>query len=363
MTGTGSISGGQGTTGPIAASATGGVNPGPQINGTAGSGIGIVGGYNLIGVIGTTASTDLTNAGNLTLQISGYGTAGTSFDQINETGLGIIKIGTTSTLTLDLNGITNDGTAAAVVTFQGIEGKFNPANITTVDNPLGLLPVVKYQANEIDITFAGPAKSFVIVGNASTVAGQGYTATVEALDQFGNPALSYAGTIHFSTTDTNGLVSLPADYTFTPSVNGVGDGGIHVFTGLTLITATKNGSTPTVQTLTVKDTTTGQVTSGITGNSLLTVLPAVATHFVVSAPANIVAGQFLVIGVTAEDQYGNTATGYSGTVHFSSTDAKALLQTDSTLTTASVPLPRSLRPRAAKASKSRTRQSAWASAV
>jgi hypothetical protein len=42
-----------------------------------------------------------------------------------------------------------------------------------------------------------------------------------------------------------------------------------------------------------------------------------------------VAGSFTV---TAQDAYGNTATGYTGTVHFTSSDAQALLPADYTFT-------------------------------
>src|SRR5208282_4109316 len=36
--------------------------------------------------------------------------------------------------------------------------------------------------------------------------------------------------------------------------------------------------------------------------------------------------------VTAEDQYGNTATGYAGTVHFTSSDGQAVLPNNAALT-------------------------------
>ena len=48
---------------------------------------------------------------------------------------------------------------------------------------------------------------------------------------------------------------------------------------------------------------------------------AAATHFVVSVPSSATAGSAFTFTVTAEDQYDNTATGYTGTVHFTSSDA------------------------------------------
>jgi hypothetical protein len=52
-----------------------------------------------------------------------------------------------------------------------------------------------------------------------------------ALDPYGNVATAYAGTVHFSSTDSHPL--LPADYTFTAS-----EAGSHTFgTGVILQTA------------------------------------------------------------------------------------------------------------------------------
>jgi hypothetical protein len=57
-----------------------------------------------------------------------------------------------------------------------------------------------------------------------------------------------------------------------------------------------------------------------------------ATHFTVSAPASATAGVAFNFTVTAFDVFNNIATGYGGTVHFTSTDAQATLPADSSLT-------------------------------
>ena len=54
-----------------------------------------------------------------------------------------------------------------------------------------------------------------------------------------------------------------------------------------------------------------------------------ATHFSVTAPATASGGSNFNITVTALDAANNLATGYSGTVHFSSSDAQALLPNSS----------------------------------
>ena len=64
----------------------------------------------------------------------------------------------------------------------------------------------------------------------------------------------------------------------------------------------------------------------------LTNNPGAATNFVVSAPPLATLGSPFNFTVTAKDAFGNTTTGYSGTVHFTSSDAVASLPANSTLT-------------------------------
>ncbi|HYV35072.1 MAG TPA: glycoside hydrolase domain-containing protein [Gemmataceae bacterium] len=61
------------------------------------------------------------------------------------------------------------------------------------------------------------------------------------------------------------------------------------------------------------------------------VAAAAANHFSVSAPASVTFGNAFNLTVIALDQFNNTATGYAGTVHFTSSDGTAALPTDVTL--------------------------------
>ena len=80
----------------------------------------------------------------------------------------------------------------------------------------------------------------------------------------------------------------------------------------------------------IRDSTT---TSSITGATAVTVNPAAASTFVATAsPSTITAGSSTSVTVTARDAFGNTATGYAGTVHFTSGDGQAVLPANSTLT-------------------------------
>jgi len=113
--------------------------------------------------------------------------------------------------------------------------------------------------------------------------------------------------VHFTSSDAQ--ASLPANYTFTTA-----DAGVHTFSA-TLKTAGTHS-------LTATDTT----TSGLTGTDAgITVNAAAASQFVISAPSSVTAGVPFSLTITVKDAYGNVVTGYTGTVHFTSTDTKASL--------------------------------------
>jgi hypothetical protein len=64
---------------------------------------------------------------------------------------------------------------------------------------------------------------------------------------------------------------------------------------------------------------------------MIAVAAASATHLSMSAPTTAIAGTQFDVTVTASDQYGNTATGYAGTIRFVSTDGAAVLPGSTTL--------------------------------
>jgi WD40-like Beta Propeller Repeat len=63
-------------------------------------------------------------------------------------------------------------------------------------------------------------------------------------------------------------------------------------------------------------------------------LPLVADHFTLSAPTSTTAGQTVSLTLTAWDHYGNIATGYTGTVTFTTSDPQASLPSTYTFTAA-----------------------------
>jgi ELWxxDGT repeat protein len=151
------------------------------------------------------------------------------------------------------------------------------------------------------------ASSFTVAGFPSPVtAGAAGIFTVTARDAYGNRATSYSGTVRFTSSDAKAV--LPGNYTFTTA-----DAGVHSFTAV-LKTA---GS----QYVTATDTD----NAAIVGTQSVTVNPAAASRFVLSAPTSVKAGAKFNLTVTVVDAFGNVATGYRGTISFRSSDSTSTL--------------------------------------
>ncbi len=168
----------------------------------------------------------------------------------------------------------------------------------------------------------GVATHFSVSAPGDVLAGAPFNFTVTAQDKLNNTVTNYSGTVHFTTTASSH--SLPPDSTLT---NGTGTFSATI------------GDMGGDFTITATDT----VTPSITGTSNIihvtpfepptpTPTPVPATHFTVDAPDIVFVGkQPFSFTVTARDALNQTATGYAGTVHFTS-DGIATLPGDSTLT-------------------------------
>ncbi len=156
---------------------------------------------------------------------------------------------------------------------------------------------------------AAPAASISVSGFPSPrTAGVAGNFNVTVKDAFGNTATSYSGTVHFTSSDPS--ATLPSNYTFI-----AGDNGAHTFSA-TLQTA---GS----QSITATDTLSGSISGSQTG---INIVPAGASSYTVSGfPSPRTAGVAGNFSVVAKDAFGNTATGYGGAVHFTSSDPSATL--------------------------------------
>jgi hypothetical protein len=80
--------------------------------------------------------------------------------------------------------------------------------------------------------YQASASVLVVTVSGTVASGTPFDVTMQAVDEFGQVAFGYRGTVNFSVTDPDPAVMLPADYTFSAD-----DQGTHRFTGeFTLIT-------------------------------------------------------------------------------------------------------------------------------
>jgi hypothetical protein len=136
--------------------------------------------------------------------------------------------------------------------------------------------------------------------------------TVVVVDKNGRLVPNYTGTVAITSSDMAAV--LPANFTFSSS-----DMGRHVFQ------VTFN--TPSDQTVTATDTT----TATITGHDTVTVhAVGVVTHFGLRTDDFALPGVPTQVKVVALDANDQVVAGYTGTVHFTSSDGSAVLPADYT---------------------------------
>ena len=156
----------------------------------------------------------------------------------------------------------------------------------------------------------GVAQSHLQVScNTNTTAGAPFAITVKAVDAYGNLNPNYAGTVHFTTGDPN--ASMPPDVIVTNANNG----SISAANAI-LRVATANRS------IIASDTNVSSYTGAQSG---ILVAPANANAVVLTGLGAVTAGVQTSATLTAYDAFNNVATGYTGTVSFSSTDGNATL--------------------------------------
>ncbi len=244
----------------------------------------------------------------------GIATSGTAFsvnvtalDQFNNVAAGYTGTvhfsSSDSQAILPANATLTSGSGNFQVTLKTVGSQTVTATDTVTSTITGV-------SNAITVG-SGTATHFLVVAPPSVNAGTSFNVSVTALDQFNNPVTGYTGIVHITSSD--GSAVLPPNATLTSGL------------GLFAVTLKTLGS----QTVTATDT----VTSTITGvSNVITVGSGAATHFLVTAPAAATAGTPITVNVTALDQFNNLVTGYTGTVHFTSTDAQAALPGNTTLT-------------------------------
>ena len=161
------------------------------------------------------------------------------------------------------------------------------------------------------------ATNFLVAAPTSATIGSSFSFTVTALDSAGNVVTSYAGTVVFSSTDTSAQLPPPSTLT----------GGNGTFSA----TLKTSGN----ESITATDTKTGT----LSGVSNIIAVSGPATHFALGVPATATTRTQILITLEALDASNNPSSSYSGTVHFTSSDAKAILPPDTLVTGDEASLP------------------------
>jgi hypothetical protein len=194
---------------------------------------------------------------------------------------------------------TEGGTATITVTFKTAGNR----TITATAGSLSDSSSATVSAAEASKLELGPI--------GAQVAGTAFSVTATLRDTYDNIATGYRGTVKFTTNDTHAAPFtpiLPANYTFLAA-----DNGTKTFSNATTL------FTAGARTLTVTDAT----SSAITANASLTLAPAAASKVALTAPATATAGTAFSVTATVSDLYDNIATGYRGTVKFTTNDTHA----------------------------------------
>ncbi len=188
--------------------------------------------------------------------------------------------------------------------------------VTVYDRALSASEIATIHDAGSDGKFKAPTPSFGVSGFPATMtAGSAGSFTITAKNADETTNTGYLGTVHFSSSDPQAV--LPADYTFTAA-----DHGAHTFTAQL--------KTAGAQSVTARDT----QAPGMDGtqSNILVKAAAASTLTVGGFPSATAVGVAGNITVTAKDPYGNIASGYTGTVHFTSSDPQAALPADDTFT-------------------------------
>ncbi len=156
---------------------------------------------------------------------------------------------------------------------------------------------------------------------ASVEMGEEFSFNVTVRDaQTGDVMTDYTGTVTFTSSD--GAADLPDDYEFLD-----GDMGRHEFVAtLNTVDAISHQAT---HSLTATDASDASLTDSVSG-ILVVESPRLGSFGVVFGGATVIAFEEIGVTVTALNQWGETFTGYDGTVNFTSSDEDAILPANTT---------------------------------
>ena len=283
-------------------------------------------------------------SGSNTLSISGTPTATgtetftvTATDSLGATTVGNYSITVNSAVTLSPAtlpaGTVNVAYSQAITAGGGTGAK--TLTVSNIQNAVAGLIVPGSGSNTLSISGTPTAtgtETFTVTATDSlgaTTVGN-YSITVNSAVTL-SPATLPAGTVNvaYSQAITAGGGTGAKTLTVSNIQNAVA-GLIVPGSGSNTLSISGTPTATGTETFTV--TATDSLGATTVGNYSITVnnIAGPATHFVVSAPSLATAGTAFSFTVTAEDQNNSTATGYTGTVHFTSSDIQAALPSDYT---------------------------------
>lgn len=232
-------------------------------------------------------------------------------------GAGRVSAGFTGTVDLSLG---DGGTELASYTFTGKDRGVHVFQValTSVGTQAlfaqDMSATTTIEGGTYTTVVPGAASHFGISAASAAAVGAPTSVTIAAMDAYGNVVTSFTGVVRLSAAGSN----LPATYTFTAANKGA-----HAFN----VTFTTPGSETITATAAAK--------TSITGDATLTVYPAnQATELSVTVLGDAYPGEPTAVEVTALNAAGQTATGYTGTVHLTSTDPFASMLGSYTFTAA-----------------------------
>jgi subtilisin-like proprotein convertase family protein len=172
---------------------------------------------------------------------------------------------------------------------------------------------VRSASQTVTVTAAKAVRLRVDGFPARITAGQSGTVAVTAVDDFGNTDTTFGGAATFTSTDPN--ASLPQATAFA--------------SGKGALTATATLRTAGTQSITA-------TSAGLSGSETGIQVDAAAANRLTLSPVTgpVVAGTPVTVTLKATDAFGNVASGFRGTVQFSSSDRAAGLPADFTFTAA-----------------------------
>lgn len=329
----------------------------PNCGGNAGTQIGTTQTVNGSGT--ATVSFSFTSAGSYKIGtcykgVSGSnGTQDSSSPSITQTVNGVTVSATNSTVSANPASLTADGSSTSTITVTLKDTSNNPVS-----------------GKAVSLTAGSGSSTITPVSGTSNSSGQAIfsakdavaeSVTYAAKDTTDNISVTQTATVSFTAGSVNAgsstvianPTSVTADGTASSTItvtlkdannNPVSGKAVALAQGSgnsTISAASGPSNSSGVVTFTVKDTKAETVTYSatdttdsiaITQTAAVGFTPGPATKFVVSAPATANLGAAFSFTVTAQDANNNTATGYAGTVHFTSSDAQAVLPPNSTLT-------------------------------